>query len=324
MAGLVPFLKYQGFKGIDQSDPIRIPPGYLKMAINVDISDTGMLSMRLGEELKATGSYRCLWPKMNLGIDFSLAMRDGNLCKISTTYGETVLLSGLSATADMDFVYVNGNIYYTNGTVIGKIKNSVATAFTDPGQEFKSILPAGQLIEYFNARIYTARGNVIFYSDPLFFNSCDLRRNFKQVDGEITMMKSVTNGMYLSTGRGTYFAGGLDPDEWTLLKVAETPAFKGSAIKVGGEEVSEGTLGTAVYWTSEEGTYIGLNGGQVKNLTWKHYVPPDETVKTTAIYREDRGFGQYLMVYELMSGVGGATAETLIPLWTVSATGTAA
>ncbi len=68
---------------------------------------------------------------------------------------------------------------------------------------------------------------------------------------------------------------------------------------------------------------MGLNGGMVKNLTWAHHVPPDDDiVRATAIYREDRGFGQYLCLYELPAGIGGNTADTRLPHWTVSATGT--
>ena len=57
--------------------------------------------------------------------------------------------------------------------------------------------------------------------------------------------------------------------------------------------------GTMVYWKSKEGIFVGTGGGEVKNLTWHKWKPIILPNRTSAIFRNDRGCGQYVCVYEL-------------------------
>ncbi len=303
-----PFVTLGNFAGLDNvSDQFDITVNarltYLKTAINVNIDDNGMVHRRQGRSRVYTGTPRCFWPRVDIGISFSLFLEGGSLKLLAPDYSTKTLLTGLDTVADMDFVYVNGRVYYTNGTVIGYIKNEVATALPAPDTDkaFKRILKAGNYIEYYRSRLYTAKGNVMSFSDAVRFYRMDNRYNHKQFQGEITMMKAVADGMYVSAGDKTYFLNGLSPEKMSPVKIAESGAFPGSAVKVGSEEILPGIIGDVVYWESDEGIFIGYPGGRVKNVTWDHWTPDVYPNRTVAGFRDDLGYGQYVCAYELPS-----------------------
>jgi len=113
----------------------------------------------------------------------------------------------------------------------------------------------------------------------------------------------VNDGMYISAGDKTYFLSGASPEKMSPIKVAESGAFPGSAVRVGSEEIIPGVLGDAVYWESDEGVFIGYPSGRVKNVTWNHWTPLIYPNRTSAAFKDDRGYGQYICTYELPGNI---------------------
>ncbi len=316
-----PSVTLNRFAGIDNvSDQLRISLNarlvYLKTAINVDIDDNRMLHRRPGREKVYSGTPRCFWPRANIGISFALFLEGTNLKQLNPDYTTKTLLTGLDPDSDMDFVYVNGRVYYTNGTLIGYIKNEIATPFISPSsdKQFKRTLRAGTLIEYYRSRLYTALGNVMSFSDATRFYRMDLRYNAKQFDGPITMMKSVLDGIYVSAGNKTYFLSGPSPEKMVPIKVTGSPAFPGSAVTVENLESKADGTGYTVYWESEEGIFSGTSGGQVKNLTGDKYTPYILPSKSCAIYRAGDIQGQYIRVFELPERLN-FIVDGRFPMW---------
>ena len=311
------------FAGIDNvSDQSNIVISarlaYLKTAINVDIDSNRMLHRRPGRSKVYSGTPRCFWPQTDVGVEFSLFLEGGSLKQFNPDYSTPItLLTGLDIKADMDFVYVNGRVYYTNGTVIGYIKDGVATAFPSPAssKQFKRILKAGTYIEYYRSRLYTAIGNVLSFSDAVRTYRMDNRHPAKQFDGNITMMRSVNDGMYVSAGKFTYFLHGVSPEKMSPVKVTDSPAFPGSGVKVGAQKIAPGGAGQAVYWESKEGVFLGLAGGVTKNLTWNKFRPKIIPNRTSSMYRDDGGYGQYICTYELPQ-IPALSIASRFPVWT--------
>ena len=137
-----------------------------------------------------------------------------------------------------------------------------------------------------------------------------MRKNFFQFPGRITMVKSVTDGIYVSYRKNqyemkSYFLSGLDPFEFTRREIAGSSAIEGSATKIPSEEFSGGGIGSIVVWASNEGIFVGSPGGIVKNKTWNHY-SCDDVDLGASVLREDNGFNQYMFVYEVDFDMRGA------------------
>jgi hypothetical protein len=172
----------------------------------------------------------------------------------------------------------------------------------------------GQLLEYFNSRLYAALDDKIFFSSARGLTYMDTRKNFHQHGwGTIHMMKGLQAGMYVGTGKGVYFLPGRDALEFHPIRVTDTPPIPGTAVKVEGEDISDEMTGTVLFWLSEEGPFLGLPSGQVKQVTGGNWVPDDGVSKGTAIARDDLGFFQYVCSYEFKSGYGGARGEIVFP-----------
>lgn len=297
-------LDIQQFLGLDNlTDESRLPiinkKAWLKMANNIDIDDEYMPHRRTGYSQVLSGNVHSFWSNGEL----ALFMQNGSLKSMSTTYSASTLLSGLEANAVMHYADCHGTIYFTNADIIGSYISGTAALLTDPGQRFKVSMKPGHLIEYFNARLYVAQDNILWFSDAISLGYLDMRKNFLQFSDRITMVKSVTDGLYVSAGDTTYFLFGKDPFEFVKIEVAGSAAIEGSAVSVTSEQINKDALGPVVMWASDEGIFMGRPAGSVLNKTWSHYTC--DVVKFCAsIVRDDNGFEQYLAAYSIEFDMG--------------------
>jgi hypothetical protein len=182
----------------------------------------------------------------------------------------------------------------TNGEIIGYVEGGVYSDFSSPTKYGKVAPIAGHLLETFKGRLLVAKGNVIYYSGTMAPNQFDLRRNFKQLPGRITMLKAVDDGLYLSDGEKTYFASGRDMQDLALEPVAEYGAIPWAAQRVDAGLVGvEGFKGHVVFWVSEEGICVGGDGGSYRNLTQRRYAPPEGRSYGAGLFRKDKS--QYII-----------------------------
>ena len=153
----------------------------------------------------------------------------------------------------------------------------------------------GHLIEYFNGRLYVARDNEIWFSDPMALMRTDRRRNFKQLPSRITLLSAVEDGIYVSDLERTYFMGGGDPGEAVLIDKADYPAIPHTAQKIDAARIGGlGLSGSAVLWASRMGICLGAAGGQFKNLTEEHFRLQGQPSSGASILRKENGFYQFV------------------------------
>jgi hypothetical protein len=118
--------------------------------------------------------------------------------------------------------------------------------------------------------------------------------------------------MFVSDGYKTYFMSGLDPEEFTLVKVADFPAIAGTDLKVDGSLVgAQGIAGDVILWLSSEGICVGGNQGFFKNLTQDYYVPP-RTDPGAAHLRKAKGSYQFIVVNRQPDWGGAPVAPSLV------------
>ena len=262
------------FMGIDNvNDPIRLVPVVvnheyiysLVQASNLEIDDTYGLSSRSGYDDVLLGS-----DIHSLSDDASGFFVDGGILKkLNTDYSVVSLRSGLTLGARMSYTSFNDRIYYTNGYEIGYVQLDIDYPLVDPILEFKLSLSAGQLIEYYRGRLYVARDNILYISDPL-CDYFDIRQGYKQFTSKITLLRAVDEGLYVGDSK-IWWVKGSSPEEFERIEVYSHRAIPYTDIRTNGQDVSDGIKGNIAIWTGENGICMGDNSGTVINLTKSRY-----------------------------------------------------
>lgn len=284
-------LKWKAFDGLNNKvRPEAMGHGELSIARNVDIDNRKRLTRRNGYASIATltWNYHSLWAKDGL---ICLAVKAGNLVRINEDWSETTVRANVGDSS-MSYVEVNKIVYYTNGMVIGYIAEGSDHQFTNPSKEFKRAPFPGQLIEYFNGRLWIARDNVLWFTDALAFDRVDMRQGFKQLPSTITMVKAVEGGIYVSDTNDTYWLNGGSPTVMAIKKV-EGAALPGSGIVVNGQSLGKDFQGSHLIFTTDNGICLGNSGGQVINLTNEKYRLPI-TKKAAVMVRDEGNKLQYV------------------------------
>ena len=146
----------------------------------------------------------------------------------------------------------------------------MANARSDPDIEFKQPLPPGRFIEVFMGCIYVAKGKILYISDPL-CDYYDTRYGYKQFANDITMVRSVDNGIYVSDDR-VWFCQGKSQDEFVRIEVYPSKAIPYTDITVSGDYVGGDVTGKVAIWTSEDSVCFGTKDGAVTGVTRDRFV----------------------------------------------------
>lgn len=270
-------MKWQGFSGINnRQKPEELKPGELSYARNVDIDDTKRLMRRDGYDRVAVGNYHSLWSDGST----CFVVKAGNMFSVNSDFSTTLLRVNVGD-SPMSYVSVNGVVYYTNGAVIGYVENGVDYQFAAPSVSFKVAPPAGQLIEYFNGRLFIARGPVLWFTDALAFGRVDTRKGFKQLPSDIQMLRAVDGGIFVSDQEQTHFLSGASPEKFLLNGVCSASIPVTGPATIQGNKFSNEIKGSVAFFTTEDGLCAGLSDGTVIQLTANTYKLP--TVKRGAV-----------------------------------------
>lgn len=277
---------FQNFKGINNvADANNLSNDELAEAENVDIDNEGKVKRRNGYTRIFTPSDKMhsLWSNDRI----CLFVDGTTLTRLFADYSVETIRTNVG-NQPMSFVDVNENVYYSNATVNGYIDsmgndNQHAT----PTDNYKEKTKVGQHIEYFNGRIYIAKNETIWYTDAYNYGVIDMRTNAIKMKDEVTMMKAVDDGIYVSIGdindrSSIIFLSGRTPgvssvtssvsnDQFTSINIADYGAIEGTAVKPKSAFIGDGTAGKKVLWTSRKGICLGENGGKFTNLTATKY-----------------------------------------------------
>jgi len=275
---------YRATNGLNTKiDPARLrydPKGGIRdlaVAYNVDGDDTGRIGRRKGYEKKISASMHSLFCD---GGECLFVTGDA-LCVLHSDYTYTAIRN-VKLGARMSYVQVNNEIYYSNGYEKGVVRGGISYAWqkgTYKGPETQrqfSDPPVGSLLGYFNGRIYVVQGPVVWYSEPFWFGGFDLTDNFYNFASDIKMIRAVTDGLYISNEKETFFCAGLTPKEAEVRRIAEFPVIKWTDVSFNGRlfftaegdpSIDMGAPEKSALWLSEKGICYGGPGGQFYNLT---------------------------------------------------------
>ncbi len=290
-------IKFRNFEGINNvADATNLKLEELAEAQNVDIDNEGRVSRRDGYTKKYTPSGKT--HSMYSNDRMCLFVEDSSLMRLNTDYTSETLRTGVT-TLPMEYVDVNENVYYSNASVNGYIDTlGVSNLHTDPAVEYKETPKPGQHIEYYNGRIYIARNHTLWFTDVFAFSRVDMRYNAIEFKDEITMLKAVDDGLYISLGdindrSSVVFLSGATPEEFVQRVVADYGAIEGTATKPKEAFIGDGVKGQVVLWASRKGICLGGNGGSFRNLTTEKYEVPTNRYGS-GFFRINSGVPQYI------------------------------
>jgi hypothetical protein len=306
----------------------RLGLGELEAAVNVDIDDAGQLRRRRGQVRISSAKHHSLVGPI---AGQRLAVREGMLGSLSDGYVFTPLVwVGLDP---LTYTAVGNDIYFSSDTVSGKIIDGVALPWgTDGGGLWISPVmtptdtlgaivgrqlkapPRATEIEAYKGRIYLAAGPVLWATELYAYDHVDKDKNYVLMEHDITMVRAVTDGLYVGTTAALYFLQGVLSKGLQLNPIVTASVVRGSAVVVPYSKVHpqarQGPVpeGEGPVFMTSAGICLGLDGGQVFNLTQERVVFP-EAQRAAALYREDQGANAYIAVAD---SAGGPRANSRI------------
>jgi hypothetical protein len=255
----------------------------LAEAYNVVYGDTGDISRRLG--FTATDiTTEC----------HSLFCEDG-VCLFVTGDALCILdgalafarLRNVSVGARMSYAQIADSVFYMNGRESGIVTGgrsmvwAAPTSVKMPGTTRNySNPPIGTIVRAFAARLWIAKDNVLWYSEPFQYSLYNLARGYVPFAAKLIMVAPTLDGIYVSTAQAIYYLGGTDPQKFNVVRVSNYPAIAGTDTTVDGIVMAGGKLSPHLVpiWTTTEGICVGLPGGNMMNLTYEKLSYPRSTV----------------------------------------------
>ena len=148
--------------------------------------------------------------------------------------------------------------------------------------------PVGTIVELHSSRIYAAKDDVLWYSEPFAYGWFDLARNYTPIGRRIRMVRSVKTGLYVGTDKEVIFIGGTDPSQFTYEVVSKSPAVEGTDVKIAGAKFADGNqAGQLAMWTAQDGIYVGMPDGTVVNTTRDKLVYPSSQLGC-AVFKDNK------------------------------------
>ena len=141
--------------------------------------------------------------------------------------------------------------------------------------QFMGPPPAGEVLGYFNGRLYVGAGRFLWYSQPYEYELFDLTSGFIVLDSNIRTISPVNTGIFVGTETETMFLQGTDPSEFVRIKAAPYGTVLGTEAEVRNDILLEkGAQGMSPVWMSKTGLCLGQEGGSVLNLTSQRFIMP--------------------------------------------------
>ncbi len=291
------FLEVKSFLGTDNTSDLasvsvqRKDGIYFYKLDNVDIDDNGKPHRRPGfsDAIYSGSNIRSFWANDKICL-----FADDIYLKYLSSPGIAVnLIYDINSTETFCYVEHGNLVYFASKSIIGYINADTATSypFPEPNQAFKIKMVGGQILEFYNSRLYAASGSNLFFSDATIPTRMDNRKNAIAFPSRITMVKAVNDGIYVSDSEHVYFEAGGDPSEFREIGKLDVPAIEGMSVTA---KVKGKVRKKTVYWMTKKGLYAGYNEGVVEPMQ-RGLFSIDGLVSGTAIIK-DGTYQQLVMI----------------------------
>ena len=276
------------FRGLDnKNQPENLTSltkheAWLTQAENVDITAKYTVARRNGFTLKVGGDFHSLWT--NASGTLSLAVKDRSLVRISPDLAMKELLA--MSHRMVSYADTGAGVYLTDNNVMVRSDGVTAVELANAGtynwptktsidndedHDFYSSPPPGKLVVWAFGRLWVVTDEAIYYSRPYEPNLFDLLNDYCQLE-KVTMLVAVDDGFYIGTDSQVMFYASGNPNEPASMRVvSNVGAISRAVVEADARDfgLKEAT-GRAVVWESVNGKCLGLNSGQMLELTESH------------------------------------------------------
>lgn len=294
--------------------------------VNCDIDDNLVATRREGGTLLISAQITSAWSG-----DAGALLITGEHNHLHTYVGGmlTVLGNSPALQPDVEFCQVNDIVVFSDGITMGYIESNIPYIITAPSETtdildletwvkltapnnvepnleidaFKLATLAGKCLEFYNGAIYLAIDNFVYCTKTFNIQSMDRRYSvvagFK---GNVTMIKAVSDGLFIGTTEGVYFLNGAGVkgsgpgvEGFTQKRVLPFGTIKGSDITAPANKVKLlKAEKLAAVWTTPDGIYAGADGGRVVNLSDQQMLIPAGD-RAASMLRESDGAAHYVL-----------------------------
>lgn len=195
-------------------------------------------------------------------------------------------------------------LYFARDVPIGMTSMMIGvtplTKHLDDGQQWLRPMPAGQAICYSAGRLWVARGQYLYYSEPLRYGAMGLD-NYIRMAPDITMLapagEAENAGMYVGVGKRTLYLSGPAPQTMQMIVARPAGVVMGTYRKVHTSlflsSMPDLPPTTAALWLSSDGVLcLGLPGGQVKPITQTRMKMTEDANRGALMLRNEDGLNQ--------------------------------
>jgi hypothetical protein len=317
----IPSVLLQKWRGLKNTvGPERLGPDDLERAKNIDLDDAGQPRRRRGYQKKISGDCHSLFNSVEGRV---YVVKDGTLGLVDPNYQFEPLLPGISE-FPLSYVQIAADVYFSSATHSGKLVGGAVAAQwgaeEEPGRWLSPVVnptpmlpqvrgkllgkpPLATSLAYWNGRIYLASGRALWATELYLYDFVDKTKNYKFFESDIQVVGSVTDGIYVGTLDGIYFLSG-EFNAMRRVTLSSYGAIPGSLVYVPAELVNpnvpdQATAASknAVMFMTTSGLVVGLDGGELMNLTQDDYLFPSAT-NAAALFRRQDGVNQYIGVLD--------------------------
>jgi len=195
------------------------------------------------------------------------------------------------------------NIYLSNGEAFYRAGATLGANFSYLGANDALVLPlrtdqvypmpVGTITAFWRGRLLVASGNVLWASLPNNWEHCDVRRDYKLFEQDITLLQPVDGGIFVGTEGELAFLSGQQWDGLSYTSKRPGRVVLGSGVRVPGQSLA-GAASDAMVCISDGELVAGMADGSVKEMAPDRYQTDVQEVYAT--FREVNGIPQYIAV----------------------------
>lgn len=244
----------------------------LATAINVDIDNTGRITTASGYNQVLTGNWHSLYSSKLHNHFFGV--KDDVLVQVDENLAITELFQDVTTRVSYIATYngVQEEVFFCTGVINGVIKDATVLPWglitpTEPVGVIKyAAVPTGKLLGSVNGRIFVAKDNVLFWTQPFAFY-CMNPLDYAQFDSPIQTLSCLDDGIWIGTLTGIYFLAGRNPKDFTLYKKLDAKVVADSAV-IFDLQKSDKVSRYVILTTAKNGIYFLDGGGNCYPVTY--------------------------------------------------------
>lgn len=166
---------------------------------------------------------------------------------------------------------VSSEILYHAQTMLITSPVTIYPQNVGTGQELETLnlfppMP-GQIVRYWNGRMYVARNQKVLFSEPLKPHLTRPSQGIYMFPEYVTLLEPTEDGVYVGTEKGVVFLAGNDPYQVTQEHVSPYAPVEGASSRLPGEKFGLPIDEVPVWWGTDGVMVVGLPGGQLRQLT---------------------------------------------------------